>query len=64
MHVDYHTFLLTNFSAGVSNMRPTKAFCAAHDTYWNFSNNYHFSLVNSLVFKSEPASEQAPSKRT
>ena len=40
---------------------PKKAFCAARNAFWDYSDNWHFSyLVDSPMFKSPgPASDQA-----
>jgi len=45
---------------------PMRAFCAFHETFWEFSNNYHLLyLVYSLVFKSAwLVSEQVPNEHT
>ena len=65
--MDYHTLLLTNFSVGSQTRDPhvtREVILCSREAYWNFSNYYHFGLVDPRVFKSEPASEQAPFKRT
>jgi len=45
---------------------PTRAFCAAHKAFWEFSNSYNLiNLVYSPVFKSaRPSSEEVLLKRT
>jgi len=67
-------FLLRQYArnAGDLNTRPAgriwpaRAFCAAYDTFWVFSNNYLLGyLVYSPLFKNARlSSEQVPSKRT
>jgi len=50
----------------VGLMLPTRAFCVARYTFWEFSSNLHLRcLVHSPVFKiARLASEQLPSERT